>query len=139
MSENKTVRVVAGIVVEAGRVLIAQRPHPQSFALRWEFPGGKMEPGESPEHALDREFQEELGIRIQAVREYGEIRYSDPSGRDLRVQFFLARRREGTARPVQVEAVDWVEAADLPEVDFIPANREIVSRVVEDIREGRLG
>jgi hypothetical protein len=102
MSENKTVRVVAGIVVEAGRVLIA-------------------------------------GIRIQAVREYGEIRYSDPSGRDLRVQFFLARRREGTARPVQVEAVDWVEAADLPEVDFIPANREIVSRVVEDIREGRLG
>ena len=74
MSEKKTVRVVAGIVVEAGRVLIAQRPRPQSFALRWEFPGGKMEPGESPEDALDREFQEELGIRI-----------FDPEGETARV------------------------------------------------------
>ena len=136
MPDRDRVRVVAGIVVEEGRVLIAQRPHPQSFAHRWEFPGGKVEEGESIEDALDREFREELGVGVVAIREYGVIRYRDPGGRDLEVRFLLARRTGGDPMPLQVEAVSWMLAEKLPEVDFIPANREIVERLVVDVREG---
>ena len=132
------IRVVAGIVVEGDRVLIAQRPHPQSFALKWEFPGGKIEAGESTEEALDREFQEELGVGVESLGEYGVIRYRDPGGRDLEVRFLLARRTTGDPMPLEVEAVSWMPADRLSEVDFIPANREIVERLVVDVREGNL-
>jgi mutator protein MutT len=130
--------VVAGIVVEEDRVLISQRPHSQSFAHKWEFPGGKVEEGESVEEALDREFREELGVGVVSVREYGVIRYRDPGGRDLEVLFLLARRTAGNPMPLQVEAVSWMPAEKLLEVDFIPANREIVERLIVDVREGNL-
>lgn len=133
------VRVVAGIVVEGDRVLLAQRPRWQTFALKWEFPGGKVEPGEAPGRALDREFREELGIGVEIVRPYGEVKYRDGSGRELDVRFFLARRvAADQPRPVEVEAVEWVDAAALAGVDFIPANKEIVARLVEDTRGGRI-
>ena len=90
------------------------------------------------ETALDREFREELGIGVEIVRPYGEIRYRDRSGRDLEVRFFLARRVSGRPRPVEVAAVEWVDSEALTGVDFIPANKEIVTRLVEDIREGRV-
>ena len=133
------VRVVAGIVIEGNRVLVAQRPEPQSFALKWEFPGGKVEPEESAETALDREFREELGMGVEILRPYGEIRYRDGSGRDLEVRFFLARRVGGRPRPVEVAAVKWVDTEALTRVDFIPANKTIVNRLVLDIRAGRVG
>jgi 8-oxo-dGTP diphosphatase len=123
------VAVVAGIVVEGSRVLIAQRPAGQSFPLKWEFPGGKVEPGESPPDALVREFREELGIGIRALERFGEVRYRRADGRDLEVVFYLAARTEGEPRPLQVAAVTWVEAPDLVTVDFIPANRPIVKRL----------
>lgn len=127
------VRVVAGIVIEGGRVLIAQRPHPQSFALKWEFPGGKLEPEESPEAALDREFREELGIGVVPVREYDVIRYQDPAGRDLEVRFYLARRTSGEPEALEVEDVRWVTAGELARVDFIPANKPVVERLARDL------
>ena len=75
---------------------------------------------------------------VVAIREYGVIRYRDPGGRDLEVRFLLARRTGGDPMPLQVEAVSWMLAEKLPEVDFIPANREIVERLVVDIREGKV-
>ena len=73
------IHVVAGIVVESGRVLLAQRSRHRSFPLLWEFPGGKVEPGEQPEAALVREFREELGIEVEPAGIYTSIEYS---GRD---------------------------------------------------------
>lgn len=131
---RQPLQVVAGIVVEHGRVLVAQRHRDQSFPLLWEFPGGKVEAGETPEDALAREFREELGIAVEARRAYGVIEYPGGDGTPIRVRFFLARRLEGSPRALEVEAVAWVPATDLPRVDFIPANREIVNRLREDLQ-----
>lgn len=129
------IEVVAGIVVEHGRVLVAQRHRNQSFPLLWEFPGGKIEAGESPQDALAREFREELGIVVEIQSPYGAVEYSGKDGRALRVRFYLARRVQGSPRALEVEAVAWVPAKDLPRVDFIPANRKIVNRLAEEVEE----
>jgi 8-oxo-dGTP diphosphatase len=127
------VLVVAGIVIEGTKVLIAQRPVVQSFGLKWEFPGGKVEAGETQADALVREFHEELGIEIRTREPYAEIRYLGPAGREIRVAFFRAERVKGTPQPLQVAAVAWVEGADLGRVDFIPANRPIVARLQREL------
>jgi len=127
------VRVVAGIVIEAGRVLIARRTEAQSFGLQWEFPGGKVEAGESDAEALVREFREELGIEVAAGEPYDRIAYRDGRGRDLEVVFYRARRLSGTPRTVEVAAVDWVPGAELEAIDFIPANRRIVDRLAGEL------
>jgi 8-oxo-dGTP diphosphatase len=131
--ERSLIEVVAGIVVEGGRVLIAQRRADQSFPLNWEFPGGKCEAGESAEAALDREFREELGIGVAVLGLYEEVCYRDPAGVEVRVVFLRARKRRGKPRPLQVAAVDWVDAAGLVAVEFIPHNRRIVARLVEEL------
>jgi 8-oxo-dGTP diphosphatase len=125
-------RVVAGILVENGRVLLTQRAFGQSFPFLWEFPGGKVEPGESPEAALVREFREEVGITIGDITPYDGIRYRDPAGRDIAVAFFKVGTYQGTPEPLEVGAVDWVAVSDLGGVDFIPANDRIVDRVRRD-------
>jgi 8-oxo-dGTP diphosphatase len=122
-------RVVAGILVENGRVLLTQRAPGQSFPHLWEFPGGKVEPGESPEAALIREFQEEVDITISGVTPYDAIRYRDPGGRDIAVAFYRVGAYRGSPRPLEVAAVEWVPVPDLGSVDFIPANQGIVERL----------
>lgn len=132
------IEVVGGLIIEAGRVLVARRTSDQAFPLRWEFPGGKVEPGESPEEALDRELAEELGIRARVIREYGGARYVDPAGRRYRIRFYLARRTAGEPAPVEVDAVDWADAERLGALDFTPADREILGRLRADLDAGRL-
>lgn len=122
-------RVVAGILVENGRVLLSRRAPGQSFPHLWEFPGGKVEPGESPEDALVREFQEEVDIAIAGVTPYDAIRYRDPGGRDIAVAFYRVGSYRGSPRPLEVAAVAWVPVPDLGTVDFIPANQGIVERL----------
>jgi 8-oxo-dGTP pyrophosphatase MutT (NUDIX family) len=87
---------------------------------------------------LAREFGE-LGIGVEIQSPYGAVEYSGKDGRALRVRFFLARRLQGSPRALEVEAVAWVPAKDLPRVDFIPANREIVNRLAEEVEERGAG
>jgi 8-oxo-dGTP diphosphatase len=122
-------RVVAGILIENGMVLLTQRAPNQSFPFLWEFPGGKVEPGESPEAALIREFQEEVGLTIGECTLYDRIRYRDPRGRDIEVVFYRVGTYRGTPRPLDVGAVDWTGVSELGGIDFIPANDEIVRRL----------
>jgi 8-oxo-dGTP diphosphatase len=129
------IAVVAGILIEGGKVLVSQRLPGQAFPLEWEFPGGKVEPGETSAVALAREFREELGIDVEALggEPFGTIRYRSPGGRDVEVRFYRARRCGGEPEPLEVADVRWVAGKDMEAMPFIPHNREIVKRLREEL------
>ena len=127
------VEVVAGILVEENRVLLAQRSRHRSFPLLWEFPGGKVEPGESPEAALRREFLEELGIDVLPSSVYTTIAYTGTHGGLVRVVFYRVANRRGEPRPIDVEAVQWANAEDMARLDIIPANVGVMARLREEM------
>lgn len=129
-SPSDPLNVVAGILIEDGRVLLAQRTAEQSFSLCWEFPGGKVEDGERPEEALVREFEEEMGFGIRVTAPYAEVGYTSPTGRPVRVRFFMAERTEGVPRPIEVAAVEWVELNDLGSWNVIPTNLAVAERLM---------
>ena len=106
--------VAAALVDPDGRVLIAQRPEGKSMAGLWEFPGGKVETGETPEMALIRELQEELGIAVKepclAPFTFASHTYG---GFHLLMPLYLCRRWEGTPQPLTHRALKWVRPRDL--------------------------
>ncbi|BBX23541.1 8-oxo-dGTP diphosphatase [Mycolicibacter terrae] len=121
--------VVAGAVIVGPAVLIAQRRRPPELAGRWELPGGKVMPGESEPAALARELAEELGLDAEAIT-VGERLGADvvlDSGMTLRAyRVSLAR---GEPRPDDHQALRWVTAVDLPDVDWVPADRAWLSEL----------
>ncbi len=123
--------VVAALIREDGRILICQRPVGKARALLWEFPGGKVDPGETGEEALFRECREELGVGLEVGEMYCRVTHRYP---DLQVRLTLyhARIREG--RPQRLEHADirWVTPAELSGYDFCPADREIIMKLVGD-------
>ena len=131
-SPSSPLDVVAGILIEEGRVLLAQRTVDQSFPLCWEFPGGKVEAGEHPEVALAREFEEEMGFAIRATDLYAEVSTGNPTGRAVHVRFYLVERVSGTPHPVEVAAVEWVELNDLGRWNVIPTNLAVAERLMGD-------
>jgi 8-oxo-dGTP diphosphatase len=134
-SQVSPVRVVAAILVEDGKALVTQRLADQTFPLQWEFPGGKVEVGESGAQALVREMQEEVGITVEVEDgpPFGAIRYVNPSGREVEVSFHRARRTGGEPEPIEVADVRWVGTGELDVIAFIPHNREIVRRLREEL------
>lgn len=116
------VAAVALIDVD-GRVLIAQRPEDKAMAGLWEFPGGKVEPGESPEAALIRELQEELGIdtwaSCLAPLSFASHAYDDFH---LLMPVFACRRWQGVPQPREHQALKWVAARDLSRYPMPPAD-----------------
>lgn len=124
--------VVAAIIQRDGRVLVAQRPPTKHYPLQWEFPGGKVEPGESPEEALRREIREELGVEIDVVGLIDRVHHDYGGGHDYDLLFFECRVRAGepVAQPGQgVHRLEWVEARRLPELDFLVGNRRLAERL----------
>jgi 8-oxo-dGTP diphosphatase len=125
--------VVAGIIMRDSRVLICQRKRDGSTPLKWEFPGGKVEPGETLETALVRELFEELSIRATIGREIWRTTYHYPGKPEpLLVVFNLADA--GSQIPkmdlASFEQIAWVPPADLGKYDFLPANAELISNLV---------
>jgi len=122
--------VVAALIEHQGRILACQRPRGGRFALLWEFPGGKIEPGETPEQALVRELREELGATAQIGREvfrttYSSVEICEP----IELIFFSARLASDEIQNRQFEQVAWREAQTLPELDFLPADRELIAKL----------
>src|SRR4029453_12311197 len=113
--------VVAALVREAGRVLMSRRRPDQAMPLLWEFPGGKVEPGEHPEAALIREVREELGCDITVDRIHEVVFHAYPDF-DLYMLVYASRITGGAPRAVQVAEIAWVESARLPELDLLPAD-----------------
>ncbi len=120
------VHVVAGVVFDtAGRLLIAQRPEGKHLAGGWEFPGGKLEPGEERRDGLARELHEELGIRIGTPRPLIRVRHAYPT-RDILLDVWVVRSFEGQPRGLDGQALRWCSREELATVELLPADGPIV-------------
>jgi len=130
-SQNITNQVVAAIIPRDDRVLICQRREDQPFPLQWEFPGGKIESGEEPVAALERELKEELGIRAVIGPEIATVRHRyKKQGRDeelaVELHFFLVREFSGEMENRIFRQLRWEERAMLDVESFLEADRELV-------------
>ena len=119
--------VVAGVALRGGRVMLCQRRPEAHNGLKWEFPGGKVEPGESPEEALARELREELdiGVRVGHIADAVYYRYPD---RDVLVLFYLCEITRGEPRAMDCNAIAWPAMEDIGQYDFAEADRVFVDR-----------
>lgn len=120
--------VVAVALVDAdGRVLLQQRPSGKALAGLWEFPGGKIEAGETPEAALIRELQEELGISVTASCLAPATFASAPLGeRHLLLLLFVCRKWEGMPRAIEASALSWVRPVEMHALPMPPADRPLI-------------
>ena len=130
--------VVAALILREGaggtEVLICQRKPDQPMSLKWEFPGGKIEPGEGPEEALERELNEELGISAQIGQRVAQIRHKYRNGGAVDLQFFEVREFDGTKVNLIFNDMRWVPLAALPGYDFLAADLGLI----RDLSEGKL-
>jgi 8-oxo-dGTP diphosphatase len=120
--------VVAALVREGGRILMSRRRPDQAMPNLWEFPGGKVEPGEHPEAALIREVREELGCEI-AVEGIHEVVFHAYEEFDLYMLVYASRISSGAPRAIEVAEVAWVEAAALPALDLLPADYPLARKL----------
>jgi 8-oxo-dGTP diphosphatase len=125
------VRVVAGGLFDTtGRVLIAQRPPGSHMAGRWEFPGGKIDNGESELQALHRELAEEIGVKLIAAEPMLRLTHEYPQRR-IELSMWLVTAYEGEPMSLDGQALKWVKPSLLPHEDLLEADRPIVAALVE--------
>ena len=129
--------VVAALVTDAvGRILLTRRRPDQPMPDQWEFPGGKMEPGESPEEALVRELSEEIGVRPE-VGPVWDVLYHRYPDYDVLMLVYACRLAPGAEpRCLEVGALTWARRDELAAYDILPADRPLVARLE---REGPPG
>ena len=126
--------VAAALIVRGGEVVIGQRRSDQPMASQWEFPGGKIEPGESPEEALARELEEELGIHAVIGPKVTHIRHNYRHGGAVDLQFFAVHEFSGEIENRIYNEVRWARLEDLPAYDFLAADRGLI----RDLAAGKL-
>ena len=127
------VDVVAALVRDGERFLICKRPANKARALMWEFPGGKVEAGESPQDALIRECMEELDITLDVGGLYMQVTHEYPDIQ-IRLSLYEAVIASGELRGKEHEALCWILPREIPDYEFCPADKDIIDRIR---REGR--
>ena len=127
----KTVRVVAAVIRKGNKIFATQRGYGE-FKDGWEFPGGKIEEGETPEQALAREIKEELDTEIQVGKLIDTIEYDYPSFH-LSMDCFWCEIMQGGLELKEHEAARWLSKEELYSVDWLPADVGVVERVKEEL------
>jgi 8-oxo-dGTP diphosphatase len=130
------IQVVAAVIERTDRrILIGQRRRSDTSPLKWEFPGGKVRDGESPEAALARELHEELGATVVRCTEIARVahQYADHP-ETLEIHFYTVRIADGELKPAVWEQTAWALPRELGSYDFLAAN----SRLVADLATGRI-
>ena len=118
--------VVAAVIERDGRVLIGQRKPGKWHALKWEFPGGKVEPGEAPTAALARELEEELGIRAEIGPQLADYQHTYAGRPPIRLIFFRVTAFSGSLENRDFHDVRWETRERLPAVDFLEGDVDFV-------------
>ena len=127
-------QVVAALIVRDDKILICQRTRHQPMPLQWEFPGGKIEPGEQAVAALVRELDEELGIQAEVGREVARIVHTYKNGNAIELGFFLVENFAGELENRIFRDIRWEQRKHLPKYDFLEADLGLV----KDIAAGRI-
>jgi 8-oxo-dGTP diphosphatase len=125
-------KVVVVAVIERGdrRLLIGQRRREDTSPLKWEFPGGKMEEGETAEAALARELREELGVTLRKSMEIARVTHTyAETVEELEIRFFATEIAEKDVTPNAFEQVHWVLPRELGEYEFLAANAQLVANL----------
>ena len=124
--------VAVALIDSDNRILIAQRPEGKQLAGLWEFPGGKLDPNELPEQALIRELREELGIEVKdsclAPLTFASYAYEEFH---LLMPLYVCRRWEGVVRPLEGQALKWVQARDLRHYPMPPADEPLIPALID--------
>ncbi|MDD6441946.1 MAG: (deoxy)nucleoside triphosphate pyrophosphohydrolase [bacterium] len=128
----KTIRVVAAIIIDHDKVFATQRGYGE-FKDGWEFPGGKIEPDESPENAIVREIKEELDTEVEVIRLLDTVEYDYPNFH-LSMDCFICKIKSGDLTLKEHEAAAWLTKETLYSVDWLPADRGLIGKI-----EGYLG
>ena len=132
---SRVLDVVAGIIWRDGKYLAVERPEGARMAGWWEFPGGKIEPGETPEQALVRELQEELGLTPLAWEFWRETEHAYEEF-TVRLRFYHVREFTGGPEPRERQRMAWVDPADPCDLRFLPADITILQALHHEFRCG---
>ena len=122
--------LVVAAVIERGDELLISFRHPKGpRPSKWEFPGGKVERGETEQEALIREMREELGVRCEVDEELKRLVHPYPDT-DVEIAFYRTRIVDGEPKALEMEQIRWVKKSDLGELDFLEADRPFVSDLI---------
>jgi 8-oxo-dGTP diphosphatase len=127
-------QVAAALIMRSNKVLICQRTRHQPMPLKWEFPGGKVEPDEQPQEALVRELEEELGIRATIGQKVATVRHHYANGSAVELYLYLVRGFEGELQNRIFRGIRWVTRKELPDYDFLEADIAFI----RDLARGKL-
>ena len=125
----KTINVVAAVIFKDGRVFATQRGYGE-FKDGWEFPGGKIEPGESPEDALRREIREELEVEVNVGELIDTIEYDYPAFH-LSMKCYACTITDGNPHLLEHEAAKWLSSTQLNSVDWLPADITLIPKIAK--------
>jgi 8-oxo-dGTP diphosphatase len=128
--EPKAIEVVAGLIVEHGRVLICQRSAASEFPLKWEFPGGKVEIGENPPEALRRELREELAIEIQEWKEIFRHVHHYRDMPPVALRFYQVARYQGEIKNLIFQQIAWAPVPNLAQFDFLEGDLPLIKKLM---------
>jgi 8-oxo-dGTP diphosphatase len=123
------IKVVAAVIEREGKILIGQRRKTDSHGLKWEFPGGKVERGESPARALARELEEELGIQARIGREIGRHTHYYPRRVTIQLVFYAVKEFGGEPQSIAFENIVWESPERLTAYDFLDGDLDFVKRL----------
>ena len=130
MAPDPTI-VAAAIMQRGGRILICRRSALQAHALKWEFPGGKVEAGETPPQALRRELQEELAVDALVGYELERYEFRYPGKSAILLIFYAVADFSGEPRNCVFDEIRWVAPGELPQFDFLEGDVEFVKRLAK--------
>jgi 8-oxo-dGTP diphosphatase len=127
---SDTIQVSAGIIVQEDRVLVCQRKRTVKYPLQWEFPGGKVERGETIDECLQRELKEELSIDAEIGPLFHHQLWVYPDSGSYEVFFFMVPSFTGTVTNITFEQIAWIEISGLNTITMLDGNREVVEKLL---------